>query len=86
MHASWYLHLSRHSYICQLDHFGLLERYCRGPQEVRRYYFTTNSRTSIDKTEEPAENSKNIMTPFDGGLSFADHRVSGDGIFPCLQN
>src|SRR5579871_629361 len=36
----------------------------------RSHGHKANCRSSIDKAEEPVENSKNIMTPFDGGLSF----------------
>jgi len=36
---------------------------------------------SIDKAEEPTENSKNIMTPFDGGLSFPKPKDGNHGKF-----
>ena len=37
--------------------------YLDGKVEVRK-------RVSIEKPEEAAENTKNIMTPFDGGFDF----------------
>ena len=48
--------------------------YLDGSVEVRKRFRARQtcaySRVSIDKVEEPVDNGKNIMTPFDGGFSF----------------
>ena len=49
--------------------------YINGSVEVRKRYKrqhmkNSDLRISIDKPEEPIDNMKSIMTPFDGGFSF----------------
>jgi hypothetical protein len=45
--------------------------YVDGSVEVRK-------RTSMEKAEEPQENPRNIMTPFDGGFAFPKPDVVDD--------
>jgi hypothetical protein len=63
--------------------------YLDGSVEVRKRSISMNStdvRTSIDKKEDAVENSKNIMTPFDGGLSFPKMESVDNGNHPSTSN
>jgi hypothetical protein len=47
----------------------------------RRVISLANNRVSIEKAEEPMDNTKNILTPFDAGFSFpktetTDNRIA----------
>ena len=48
--------------------------YMDGSVEVRKrcvmMMLSADCRISIDKPEEPVDNAKNILTPFDAGFSF----------------
>jgi len=52
---------------------------------VSPFCISTDSSISMDKPEEPVDNSKNIMTPFDGGFSLTKPTNSDNRMTYPLQ-
>lgn len=70
MRIAWGGHIYGHPYFCQLDHSRLHGWIRGGSETVVLQSYALISRLSVDKAEEPLDNSKNVMTVFDGGFSF----------------